>query len=46
MCDTSEKKQFDAVEFPIAEQFKYYNNSKGLDDAQVASARVVHSDNA
>lgn len=46
MCEMSEKKQFSAVEFPISEQMKYYNNSKGLDDALIATAKVVYNNNA
>ena len=46
MCDTSEKKQFSAVEFPINETMEIYSSSKGLDDAQIVKARMTYSDNA
>lgn len=46
MCDMSEKKQFKAVDFPIAEPFKFYNDSKGLDDATISNAKLIYSTNA
>ena len=46
MCDMSEKKQFRAVDFPISEPFGVYNESRGLDDATIADAKVVYSNNA
>lgn len=46
MSDMSEKKQFAAVDFPISEPFGTYNSCKGLDDAQISNARMIHINNA